>query len=231
MITTINEFKKQKTITENRRRFQMQATPEQEYGDAIKKKFELRPAYPVPPFKRDFTKEESKALHVFFPLHSWSNIDADGRIVLGGGEEARGWYYITEEDLAKLVQKMKTDESFSVTESVTDMSKEITQIIYDTLMKNGHTQFDTELVSNQEVGEDGIRFEYDGHLYLITVDELDEMDESLRINEDYIRKKGIERVRRMLHKAVDQYVNSLNDMSEDASDEFFIKDFANEATK
>ena len=66
------------------------------------KQFE-KPTNPVMPFKRDFTAEETKAMHQHFPMYSWSKIDAEGKIVLGGGEEARGSVYITEEDLKKLM--------------------------------------------------------------------------------------------------------------------------------
>ena len=70
---------------------------------ALVKKFDT-PTYPVEPFKRKFTEEETKAMHKHFPMYSWSKIDAEGKIVLGGGEEARGKVYITEEDLKKLLK-------------------------------------------------------------------------------------------------------------------------------
>ena len=73
-------------------------------GMKMRKTFN-KPTEPKEPFKRDFTAEERKAMHDNFPLHSWSKIDSDGKIVLGGGEESRGKFYITEDDLKKLTSK------------------------------------------------------------------------------------------------------------------------------
>lgn len=81
---------------------EMKTTAAQSIGDNIKKKFN-KITEPKEPFKRDFTQEETKTLFKCFPMHSWSKIDADGNIVLGGGQDSRGMYYITEDDLKKLV--------------------------------------------------------------------------------------------------------------------------------
>jgi len=54
---------------------------------------------PVLPFKRGFTEEEHKTMLRFYKDFGWSDIDAEGKIVLNGGEEASGLRYITEEDL------------------------------------------------------------------------------------------------------------------------------------
>ena len=72
-------------------------------GNTIKRKFETWHS-PVEPFKREFNEIEEKALRANFEVtHSWSNIDAEGNIILGGGEYAEGMYYITETDLSQLV--------------------------------------------------------------------------------------------------------------------------------
>lgn len=60
--------------------------------------------YPKLPYKRDLTEEENKVMYKNFLNHSWSAIDANGNIVLGGGESAAGMYYITEQDLRYLVK-------------------------------------------------------------------------------------------------------------------------------
>lgn len=58
---------------------------------------------PIEPFKRNFTDDEREAMYKYFPMFSWSKIDSNGEIILGGGEEACGKYYITEDDLLKLL--------------------------------------------------------------------------------------------------------------------------------
>lgn len=70
-------------------------------GELCKKSYE-RFHEPVEPFKRDFTKEERLKLFHHFQNHSFSKIDANGHIILGGGEESAGKFYITEEDLKQL---------------------------------------------------------------------------------------------------------------------------------
>jgi len=60
---------------------------------------------PVEPFKRELTDEERRFMFKNFRNHSWSNVDATGKIVLGGGEDSAGKYYITEEDLEKFMNK------------------------------------------------------------------------------------------------------------------------------
>jgi hypothetical protein len=59
---------------------------------------------PEEPFKRELTKQETDFMFRNFNNHSWSNVDATGKIVLGGGEEGAGMYYITEEDLEKFMK-------------------------------------------------------------------------------------------------------------------------------
>lgn len=63
------------------------------------KKIELpnfvRPKEPTTPL----TQEQKNALHRFYPEHSYSNVGADGRIILGGGEEPSGKFYTTPEIL------------------------------------------------------------------------------------------------------------------------------------
>ena len=58
---------------------------------------------PEEPIKRKLTDEETKFMFKFFPYHSWSDPDANGYIILGGGEHVMGKYYITEEDLANFM--------------------------------------------------------------------------------------------------------------------------------
>jgi len=71
-------------------------------GDVIKKKFD-KIRLPEKPFKRKLTFEENKLMFKNFKNHSWSNfIDKNGYIILGGGEEYGGIYYITEKDLEKI---------------------------------------------------------------------------------------------------------------------------------
>lgn len=71
-------------------------------GNSIRKEFP-KPTYPQKPFRRILMKKEHEMMHKHFPNHSWSDfVDAGGKIVLGGGEEERGSFYITEEDLKKL---------------------------------------------------------------------------------------------------------------------------------
>ena len=47
------------------------------------------------------------------------------------------------------------------------------------------------------------------------------------LNEEYIGKKGKKRVSKFLHDMVDKYVEEIEDMSEDADNDFFVRDFAN----
>jgi hypothetical protein len=70
-------------------------------GTLIRKRFS-EPTLPVEPFKRVLNVEERVKMYKHFSNHSWSNVDATGKIVLGGGEEAEGLYYINEEDLSQL---------------------------------------------------------------------------------------------------------------------------------
>jgi len=70
-------------------------------GEKLKKMFGQFTA-PEKPFKRKLTKEEQGKLFHHFPLHSFSDVDATGKIVLGGGESERGKFYLNEEDLEKL---------------------------------------------------------------------------------------------------------------------------------
>lgn len=72
-----------------------------EAGELLRKEF-ATPQFPKKPIKRELTDEEIKIMYKHFNNHSWSNIDADGKIILGGGEEDCGSYYITEEDLKQL---------------------------------------------------------------------------------------------------------------------------------
>lgn len=70
-------------------------------GDKFKKSFKT-PTEPELPFKRKLTADETKKMNKYFPTHSFSSVDAKGRIILGGGMEKKGKYYITENDLKKL---------------------------------------------------------------------------------------------------------------------------------
>lgn len=69
-----------------------------------------KPMMPKEPYKRDLTKEENDAMMMHYPMYSWSQIDANGNIVLGGGTEGRGKFYITEEDLKKVLELPKIKE-------------------------------------------------------------------------------------------------------------------------
>jgi len=71
-------------------------------GNSLRKEFN-QITEPKLPFKRKLTAEELKILYLHFGGHSWSHIDADGLIVLGGGEYSAGKFYITEEDLNSLM--------------------------------------------------------------------------------------------------------------------------------
>lgn len=51
------------------------------------------------------------------------------------------------------------------------------------------------------------------------------------VNEEYIRKQGKEKIKKMLYKKVDEYIKSLDEYSETADDIFFIKDFAKSSTE
>jgi len=73
---------------------------------ALVKKF-TQPTFPVEPFKRKLTDVETKAMHIEYPMYSWSDVDAEGKIVLGGGMEARGKFYIEEADLKKVIELAK----------------------------------------------------------------------------------------------------------------------------
>ena len=68
-----------------------------------------KPTDPVEPFKRGLRDEETKFMLRHFYNHSWSHIDANGYIVLGGGEEGTGKFYITEEDLANFMAEEKEE--------------------------------------------------------------------------------------------------------------------------
>jgi hypothetical protein len=73
------------------------------------------PEGPKLPFKREFTNDEKKVLNKLYGKeHGYSKIDSRGFIVLNGGEEDRGRYYITEDDLKGLVEyfKEKHPQSF-----------------------------------------------------------------------------------------------------------------------
>lgn len=59
--------------------------------------------YPQKPFKRKLTNTENKAMLLHFSNHSWSDVDANGIIVLGNGMDDCGYYFITESDLQKII--------------------------------------------------------------------------------------------------------------------------------
>lgn len=67
---------------------------------------------PELPYKREITSDEDLVLKAFFgALHSWSKyVDAQDRIILGGGEEVAGKFYAREEDVrrALAVDKLQT---------------------------------------------------------------------------------------------------------------------------
>lgn len=58
--------------------------------------------FPEEPMKRKLTEVEIDKLSRYYWKHSWSNVDALGRIILGGGMSKAGRYYITPEDLETL---------------------------------------------------------------------------------------------------------------------------------
>ena len=64
---------------------------------------------PIEPYKRKLTDEETKFLFKNFLNHSWSNVDAEGRIILGGGNSHAGKFYITEDDIAKFMEEELND--------------------------------------------------------------------------------------------------------------------------
>lgn len=68
------------------------------------------PRVPDEPIKRELTDEEQEAMNMHFPMYSWSPIDANGNIVLGGGMSARGKFYITEDDLKKVLALPKVKQ-------------------------------------------------------------------------------------------------------------------------
>lgn len=70
-------------------------------GKNIRKEFS-EITLPKLPIKRQLTDEENRKMIRHFQNHSWSHIDANNQIILGGGEDERGKYYITEEDLNQL---------------------------------------------------------------------------------------------------------------------------------
>ena len=71
-----------------------------------------KPTEPAEPFKRKLTDKELDFLGKFFKTHSWSlSIDAEGRIILGGGTEGGGKYYITEEDISNFMEEEKMEEA------------------------------------------------------------------------------------------------------------------------
>lgn len=63
---------------------------------------------PEEPIKRKLTKEETSFMFRNFRGHSWSDIDALGRIILGGGESYLGKFYITEDDLEKFMKEERS---------------------------------------------------------------------------------------------------------------------------
>ena len=63
---------------------------------------------PEEPMKRKLTKEETSFMFRNFRNHSWSDIDALGRIILGGGESYLGKFYITEEDLENFMKEERS---------------------------------------------------------------------------------------------------------------------------
>lgn len=60
---------------------------------------------PKKPYKRELTSEETEFMVRNFKTYSWSDIDAEGRIILSVGSSNKGKYYITEEDLAKFMEE------------------------------------------------------------------------------------------------------------------------------
>jgi hypothetical protein len=78
-----------------------------------------RATSPVKPFRRKLTKVEENFLRINFPYHSWSDVDATGKIVLGGGEEERGMFYITEDDLKKWLD---TENDVEINKDIVDES-------------------------------------------------------------------------------------------------------------
>jgi len=67
---------------------------------------------PKQPFKRPLTNEEYEALCHYFPHYTWAkNIDADGKLIMAQRStmppyDEKGSFYLTEEDLDKLTDKV-----------------------------------------------------------------------------------------------------------------------------
>lgn len=83
-------------------------------AESFKKKFDA-PKAPLEPFKRFLTKEEMDTLSKYYPMYSFSNVDDDENIFLGNGFSEKAWYYITEQDLDKLMEmQYSTNEGFNL---------------------------------------------------------------------------------------------------------------------
>jgi hypothetical protein len=72
-------------------------------GNSIKQEYHIY-TRPADIRKREFTVDECDAMfYNFHDTHSWSYINPNGHIILGGGESEGGNFYITEKDLYQLV--------------------------------------------------------------------------------------------------------------------------------
>ncbi len=70
-------------------------------GNNLRKSFSVF-TEPILPFKRKLSEDETQKMYRHFADHSWSHVDATGKIILGGGEDSAGMYYINENDLTHL---------------------------------------------------------------------------------------------------------------------------------
>ena len=62
---------------------------------------------PKEPMRRRLTAEEQGFMHKNYMEHGWSHVDALGRIILNGGEESGGIFYLKVEELEKFLKDVK----------------------------------------------------------------------------------------------------------------------------
>lgn len=86
------------------------------FEEYVKSLFPVRefdePTAPAKPYRRKLSDDERRFLWRFFANFSWSDVDAEGRILLGNGMEEIAKYYITEDDLRKYMESMEKNDEF-----------------------------------------------------------------------------------------------------------------------